>query len=257
MSGPVWAALDSRVRVEAPAGVLAALAGLLGPAADGAPTALVAVADRRVSSADLLDGTAAQEPCGDDPVGATLTALNRLALAQCADVAVHAAVVARGDRALALPGVSGVGKSTLAAACAQAGLAYVSDEALVLAADGRVRPYPRPVSLSAWSAGRLGLPHAPGAAEQAHAAAALGAVVTGPTRLVHVVVPRRGAGRPVLAPTGRAATAVLLLERSFNHYRAPAAALAAVAGACRGAQCWDLAVDDPRQAATVLADLLA
>jgi HprK-related kinase A len=63
-------------------------------------------------------------------------------------VAVHAAAVERGGRALMLPAAPGSGKSTLCAALVAAGWRLLSDEfALVDPASGRVFPIPRPVSL--------------------------------------------------------------------------------------------------------------
>jgi HprK-related kinase A len=63
-------------------------------------------------------------------------------------VAVHAATVERGGRALLLPAAPGSGKSTLCAALVSAGWRLLSDEfALLDPASGRVRPIPRPVSL--------------------------------------------------------------------------------------------------------------
>lgn len=61
---------------------------------------------------------------------------------------VHAAVVARDDRALILPGSPGSGKSTLCAALVAHGWRLLSDEmALVSLCDRRVAPVPRPISL--------------------------------------------------------------------------------------------------------------
>lgn len=62
-------------------------------------------------------------------------------------VFVHAGVVARGERALLLPASTHAGKSELVAALLRAGAAYASDEFAVLDGDGRVHPYPRPLSL--------------------------------------------------------------------------------------------------------------
>ena len=265
MSAPVWAALDSAVAVTAPDDVLARLHVLLGPPAAAAPTAAVEVRGRDV----LLDG--ALEPPQPHVVGGVLTALNRAVLAQCRSFATHAGVVALGGRGVVLPGTSGAGKTTLVAACAQAGLAVVSDEALVLAADGTVRPYARPLSLAPWSAARLGLQawdvHEDGDAgsggqggEEAETAvplAALGDARAGdPLRVAHVLVPQRGADRAAVVPTGRAGTAALLLQRSFNHYRDPQGALALVAGVVRGARCGVLQVGDPEEAARLLRDVL-
>lgn len=60
----------------------------------------------------------------------------------------HAAVVARGDCALLLPGLPGSGKSTLCAALALRGWRLLSDEfALVRPESGLVIPVPRSISL--------------------------------------------------------------------------------------------------------------
>lgn len=67
---------------------------------------------------------------------------------------VHAAVVARDDRALILPGMPGSGKSTLCAALVSRGWRLLSDEmALISLATGRLLPVPRPISLKNASIG--------------------------------------------------------------------------------------------------------
>jgi hypothetical protein len=60
---------------------------------------------------------------------------------------VHAGVVAWQGRAIVLPGRSHAGKSTLVEALVRAGATYYSDEYAVLDAQGRVRPFPKPLSL--------------------------------------------------------------------------------------------------------------
>lgn len=62
-------------------------------------------------------------------------------------IAVHAAVLACDDRAIVLPGRSGIGKSTLALALLGAGATYYSDEFAVFSRRAEVLPYPRPLSL--------------------------------------------------------------------------------------------------------------
>jgi hypothetical protein len=60
---------------------------------------------------------------------------------------IHAGVVGVDGRAILLPGPSFSGKSALAAALVLAGAAYYSDEYAVLDDEGRIHPYPRPLSL--------------------------------------------------------------------------------------------------------------
>ena len=98
-------------------------------AAEGAPVARFRIA----SAADI------------GPVDA----LVRQAIAEHAPehVFVHAGVVACRGRALVLPADSRAGKSELVTALLRAGAEYCSDEFAVLDDEGRVLPYPRPVSL--------------------------------------------------------------------------------------------------------------
>lgn len=63
-------------------------------------------------------------------------------------VLIHAGAVARGDGALLMTGDSGAGKSTLAAILGHRGWRFLGDEfALLSPADGRLHPFPRPISL--------------------------------------------------------------------------------------------------------------
>lgn len=62
---------------------------------------------------------------------------------------VHAGVVAWQGRAILIPGRSRAGKSTLVHALLRAGADYYSDEFALLDTDGRVHPYPLPLSLRA------------------------------------------------------------------------------------------------------------
>jgi hypothetical protein len=62
-------------------------------------------------------------------------------------VFVHAGAVAADGRALLLPGASFTGKTTLVAALARLGAVYYSDEFAVLDSDGRLYPYPKPLSI--------------------------------------------------------------------------------------------------------------
>lgn len=62
-------------------------------------------------------------------------------------VFVHAGVVAWKGSAIVLPGRSFSGKSTMTAALLRAGAVYYSDEYAVFDSQGRVHPYPRPLSI--------------------------------------------------------------------------------------------------------------
>jgi HprK-related kinase A len=67
-------------------------------------------------------------------------------------VTIHSAVVERSGLAIILPGVSGSGKSTLCAALVHRGWRFLSDEfALLRPRDGRLAPWPRPISLKGQS----------------------------------------------------------------------------------------------------------
>lgn len=60
---------------------------------------------------------------------------------------VHAGVVAHGDGAIVIPGMSFSGKTTLVAALVRAGATYYSDEFAPLDERGMVHPYAKPLSL--------------------------------------------------------------------------------------------------------------
>ena len=223
--------LDSRFVLRGPSPTLDAVAALV-PA--GAP-----------------DASALDIDLADDDLNDVLTLLNMTALAQCRSFTVHAGVIAGPAGAIALPAISGAGKSTLIAACLRAGLRYLSDEALVVDWDtGEVRPYPKWLSLSPWSANHVGLEA--GDDEKAYPAILLGELA-GPTRLADVVLPVRRPGPATLQPASRAAAAHRLLEMSFNHYQQPQRAFALVADLLRGARAWQLSYAEAAEGAHLLA----
>ena len=61
----------------------------------------------------------------------------------------HAGSIARNGRGVLIPGTSGAGKSSTVAALALSGFDYCSDEVAVLGRDGRLRPFPKTISLKA------------------------------------------------------------------------------------------------------------
>jgi hypothetical protein len=64
-------------------------------------------------------------------------------------VFIHAGVVAFGNQAIVIPGRSYSGKTTLVAEFVKAGATYYSDEYALFDQEGRVHPYPRPLSVRA------------------------------------------------------------------------------------------------------------
>ena len=81
--------------------------------------------------------------------------LNQLAIDSATDhVLLHASAIRRADGVVVFPAESNSGKSTLVAGLVRAGFGYVTDEAVAIAlGDGRVDPYPKPISLDpgSWS----------------------------------------------------------------------------------------------------------
>ncbi len=196
-----------------------------------------------------------------DRLSAFAVAVNASALDRAPDFAVHAAVVARGRDAIAMPASSGVGKSTLTAACLRVGFSYLSDEALCLREpDGRVVPYPRPIALSHWSARAVKAP-TPGVeagdellftADELRSHLATDAEVDG-LRLRHVVLlDRRAEGPPAIQESPRPNAVTRLLELSFNHYRRPADAVQLAAAVVAQAGVWTLRYSDPLDGARLL-----
>ncbi len=197
-----------------------------------------------------------------EAVSHSLTAVNVGAVEATPHLAMHAAVLSRHGNALVIPGPSGHGKTTLAAALLQAGWDYVSDEALCLRwDDAQVVPYPRPLALSPWASELLGLAGVPAADEVIIRPAAAGARPTPLTpgmspKVRHVMTLERVDGEAQLVPLHRADGLAALLQRGFTHHRHPAKALVVVAGLIQGAECWRLRLSDPRAAADLVTERL-
>ena len=135
---------------------------------------------------------------------------------------VHAGVVARGERALVIPGQSFSGKTTLVRALIEAGATYFSDEYAVLDADGRVHPYPRRLSIRNGGGG-------PGTTELD--AASLGAHTASRAAEIAVVAlaPYRAGGhwQPRNYPPGQAA--LVLMSHAMVARERPEDVMAVVA----------------------------
>ena len=199
-----------------------------------------------------------------DAFGAMMATLNRRVIDDYTGYALHAGVVATEGRAIAFPADSGGGKSTLTAACLQAGFDYVSDEALCIDADsGFVELYPKPLGLSQWSRQRLGIDEGSlvfpaGTGEAMVTPADVGAsIAASPIELSHIVIPTFGAGAPVLTKApGRVAMATLI-EFSFNHYKHQERAFTLAAELANRVDVWRLEYDDPVAAAQLVRTHLA
>ena len=192
--------------------------------------------------------------------------INRLAIeAVRGSLAVHAGVVAKGGAAVAFPGVSGSGKSTMTAGAVVAGFDYVSDEALCIDYGTKaVLGYPKPLALSDGAFKLLGVPRPkPGIAvaeeddgdpgEVLVAPHDLGGVARPePLNLRHVVLRERRPGPSRLTALPASDGMAAMLEHSFNHYRRPAEAFDLAADLARRATTWRLVSDDPREAGRLL-----
>ena len=129
----------------------------------------------------------------------------QMALGWRADLLLHAAWVERGERAVVLTGHSGSGKSTLSARLAGAGWRFGADEFALLSPAGRLRPFPRAISLKNQAVADLGQPW-PGA----HFGPVLTDTPKGTVR--HLAPPASAVAR--MADDARPA---LLLFPSFGH----------------------------------------
>ncbi|NED95108.1 hypothetical protein G1H11_07250 [Phytoactinopolyspora alkaliphila] len=176
-----------------------------------------------------------------------------------ADLLLHAGAVERDGRAVLFPGVSGVGKSTMTAACLSCGFGYLSDEAVAVdLGSGHITGMPRSLMLTPWAVRALGMDEraGTGVGKVAVPVDAFGSEpVSGPLPVAHVVIIERGAEVTSVerVPAGEILTQVL--KASFNHYMHGARAWEAAARLAQEAQGWRLASADPRSAATAVADL--
>jgi hypothetical protein len=144
---------------------------------------------------------------------------------------VHAGVVARGARAIVIPGSAFSGKTTLVAALVRAGADYYSDEFAVLDKEGCVHPYARPLSMrldasltqTDVAVGALGGVAGDGAAEVAVIAAtgyvaghewdpSRGSTAEGALALLSHAIPVRERPAQALAAARRAAEGATVLE---------------------------------------------
>jgi hypothetical protein len=206
-------------------------------------TAIAVPADLAIEFAELpTTSVAAIAQLDPDPTDVALAKLTALAIEHSPLLCLHAGVVAGRDGLIAIPGHSGLGKTTLVAAFVRAGYGYISDESLALSRDsGVATAFARPLALNAdvWPivAADLGDPP-PEGTERLVAPADLGWVDARGGRVAHILLARRRPGPAELAPVPRAEGVRVLLAAAFNHYRDPASSFRTVVAVVRAAQVW-------------------
>ncbi|HEY2044276.1 MAG TPA: hypothetical protein VGH11_16495 [Jatrophihabitans sp.] len=171
---------------------------------------------------------------------ATLTAT---AVAATPHLAFHAAVVSSAGAVVAVPGQSGMGKTTLSGALLRVGYAYRSDE--VLAVDRtstQTVAFPRPLALTseAWGVLALDANTRPTAGTEVHVDPRLLGGVDGTARPVTDVIlaARSDQGPARLEQCEPGAAAVPLLRSSFNHYSDPANSFHTTVALLRACRVW-------------------
>jgi hypothetical protein len=164
----------------------------------------------------------------DEPalLGALDSAMRSVIAQKAPDrVFIHAGAVARGGRAILLPGATWSGKTTLVAALVRAGAEYLSDEFAVLDSAGRVHPYPKPLSLR---------PHQSWAQVEIRAGE-VGAVGSGPAEVAVIASTRYAAVEAALGPGSAGEAAIALFEHAVAARARSAAVLEAVRAAATDA----------------------
>lgn len=218
----------------------------------------------RPAFADLFAGDGVPAGTGaslelrpDDTAEDALALLTEAVVRRSPLLCIHAAVVASDHGVLAVPGQSGLGKSTLAAALTRAGLRYLSDEALALdRQSGAVTRFPRPLSLAPDVWPLLGIDAMPesGEFERQFAPSTFGPVFSGgPIAVTDILLAERSGTSTELSEGSRSDAVTALLTRSFNHFLDPAGSLRTAATVVRSARVWRARYSD----ATDLAERMA
>lgn len=238
------------VRVELAASVEVAAAlrpvfvDLVAPTPDAPPDAVVAAAPSVRHRRDVED---------------TLADVTLAVLERSPALLLHCGVVVRNGTCVLIPGESGIGKSTVTAACLRRGFDYMSDEmAAIDVDDGTVTGYSRPLMLSPWSVRAVGLDADGGiGGKEAVLPSRLGAtVVRERVPIGHVVMARRGAPVSAVRPGNAGSALAAILTAVFNPHVHGARAWECAARAVSAATVWDLDVADPLSAADALADVI-
>lgn len=167
---------------------------------------------------------------------------------------IHAAVLARDDRAILLPGFPGAGKSTLCASLAfHRGWRLFSDELAIYEPEtGCLWPHPRPVSLKNESIARVAaMPGArlgpvyrgtrKGDISLAACPPASVAAAAQPARPAWLVFPRFELGSaPFCEPISRAEAFAKIAEQSFNQERMGETGFRALCALLDAAECHEI-----------------
>lgn len=190
--------------------------------------------------------------------GVVLAELTRAAVDHSPLLCIHAGVVSAGHGSVVIPGISGLGKTTLTAALVQAGFGYLSDEVLALdRRDGAIAAFARPLALAADSWELLGLDPQlrPGPARERLAPVSLLGRFGAPAPVREILLARRRPGPPTLESVPRGSAVSALLGRSFNHFRDPAGSFHAVVELIRRTRVWTAGYQDAPELAELLAGL--
>jgi hypothetical protein len=190
------------------------------------------------------------------------------ALAETDDLVLHAGGVVHGGAAIALPGTSAVGKSTLVAGLVRAGMGYLTDEALAIDRTSLVaEPYAKPLSMDggAWALfpelGAVGvLPEDdrhPVAEWQVAPDDLRPDCLAPAASITHVLFPRYADGSDaVLEPISRGAALIEATQHTFEFRDRARANLDALAEVLGAAECFTFTIGDLETAVGRVIDLV-
>lgn len=184
---------------------------------------------------------------------------------------VHSAVVARGARALVLPGSPGSGKSTLCAALVSRGWRLFSDEMAIFDhAGATLVAMPRPISLKNQSIavmrrfardayfGPIAPDTAKGDVGHMRPPAESTRLAADGARAAWIVFPKYAAGEPTtLVPVSKGRAFMRLAENSFNYHLLGRTGFDLFADVIDAADAYDLRFSDLEDATAQLAKLAA
>jgi hypothetical protein len=161
---------------------------------------------------------------------------------------VHAGVVGWRGRAIVIPGMTFTGKTTLVAELVRAGAEYYSDEFAPIDPQGRVHPYPKPLSIRPRDGSWSQVDH-----DSSHFGAAVGAEPI-PVGVVAIAPYKPGASwRPMRLSTGEGVLA--LLANTVPAHQRPAEAMTALGAAAASAMVLEGERGEAREVVEALLEL--